>query len=336
MIGRIRCSLINVSAPATSHVMEFDVSALRWSGDLRNMLNELREAMRERDEEYAIRYIHGSKMDISIRHERVNHDTNVREEVRYLKVAMCPSRVNTLLSVARDKVYTALNTYCITQKIIVGNKRKCVYFLPFSSTNDMLSAIADANKMVREAQKILNEYVKSKHFDRINSILVKYKLLDEPLKTLQPIPEITYSLTPIVFDPDVLREYIEPKLMADVERQIVGRKKAIVQEAIKLVQVRINQIVDSILKQKVNEMDVQQAINRLKALVDDVGLSNIPVLARELDSLHDTFVQAIQNGYVFDTKEVGNRVTSLLKEVASMAGVTTPALKAGDISRGRA
>jgi len=317
MIGQIRCSLISVSAPAVQHILKADVSQLKWSGNLRNLINELKELLWERDRAYVARYTHGPKVDVSIKAERVNDD-GVREEVRYLKIPLVPTRVTTLLSSSRDKVYTALNTYCITQKVVLGWRKKCIYFLPYSMTNEMLKAIEEANDYVRQARRIMDDYLSSPYFNKLNEILLSYGLIKHRLGLQSTdIGTVTYSLTPIVFDPEVLKDYVEPKLMEDVRRIIEQRKRSIVEEAVKVLRLRISEVAEQILKQKVTEMDVEQALEKLANLAEDVGLSAIKHSV--IPKLRDEFTKAIEGGYVIDVKAVNSRVAAALKEVVVLA-----------------
>ncbi|MEM4154526.1 MAG: hypothetical protein QXW52_06905, partial [Candidatus Caldarchaeum sp.] len=186
---RLQGSIVNIYAPAPLYEYTIDVSKMRWGAELRTLLNELREWVRVTDSEYAERQIRGRRITVNVKPRRSGRE----KETRTVDVPTVPSRVENILGTMRTYLYSSINDLCpYVEKIDLGRKKRRIYFLPHSRINMFMDSIDLANKMVNEANKIIEDFTQSDHFIKLNRILSKHGY--EPIEGIQPVTPVRFSL----------------------------------------------------------------------------------------------------------------------------------------------
>ncbi|MEM4301531.1 MAG: hypothetical protein QXQ70_03065 [Candidatus Caldarchaeum sp.] len=314
---KLQGSIINIYAPAPLYRHSVDVSMLKWSGNLRNFINDLKELVRQMDEHYAERAIRGRNLQVNVKPVKVSGD---REELRTLDVPIVPSRVENILASVRKELYDGINSICpFVEKIDLGRKKRRIYFLPNSRVNDFLELVDACNRRVSEANNIIKDYVASQYFKTLNTILTQYGF--EQVQTIATVPKIRYSLLPVVLDPGIIIEYVDEKYRKDVERSILVEKKEILRSALEKIRQEIDAIVNIQIQPDKSLTTVTQKIAALENLAKDIGVADY--LKQEIDRLRSMAAgygegdEVYRKNLLQKIQQISNqRLKTLLKEMA--------------------
>lgn len=314
---KLQGSIINIYAPAPLFRYTVDVSKLRWSGNLRNFLNELKELVREMDEHYAERAIRGRNLQVNVKPVKVSGDS---EELRTLDIPVAPSRVENILASVRKELYDGINTLCpFVEKIDVGRKKRRIYFLPNSRVNDFLELVENCNTRISEANNIIREYAQSNFFKDLNKILEKYGFAH--VKSIPSVPKIRYSLLPVVLDPEIVIQYVDEKYRKEVERTVLAEKNEIVKSALEKIRHEINSVISMQISPDTALTTINQKMASLENLAKDIGVEEylkeeIKKL-KEMVSNREALDELYRRNLLEKIQQITNqRLKTLLKEMA--------------------
>ena len=303
--------LISIYAIMPGYEAVFDISSMSWT-TLRSFLQELGEAVRERDAEWRERRSRGRS--IKIFYKRVRDPlTKKTREIKYLKLITVPSRVLSILSLIKQGIYMDLiPTYC-EKLFLVATKgrRKVLYFLPAYNLEPFLQELKTYDEDIKEANQIINEYKNSKHLKTIQAILKKYGY--EPELEIPKVPKIRYDLAPLIFDPDLVKQWIENKeLVQEIEAKIKEKQKQIINKAVRKLRIEVNAVIETIRAEKFKPEAAEKALKRIEAIAESVGLESI--VAPTVSQLR----QALENPPILDPKiaqQLDQRIKSLLENL---------------------
>jgi len=306
--------LVSVSARSPNYEYEFDVTHMHWD-DFRTFLRELAESVRERDEEYAEKKSRGRSIKVYYKRVKMATPSGKPEirELKFIRLSSVPSRALSLLSTIKQDIYMdIIPTYCEKLSLIQAYEtRHVVYFLPDYNLEPFVASLRSLNSKVVEVNKILLEYSKSPHFEKINSILRKYGYPALPMP--EPIPPVEYDVIPLILDPEAVKKWIEDKkLVEEIEEKVREKQKQIIERAVNKFRESVNKLVKELRKQELTPERAKEAIEKLRKISASVGIQ--ATVAPILDSLEES----INNPLMIDkkiAKQLDTRLRTLLENL---------------------
>lgn len=283
--------------------------------DLRQFLQELGEAIRERDEKYRERRSRGRALKIyykRVRETTPSGNPSTRE-IKLLHIKAVPARVLSILSKVKQEVYNnVIPRHCERLELIQAyGARRVIYFIPEYNLEPFIDSLKSLNQNIREANKILKEYAESPHLKRINNILRRYGF--QPLPEPEKVPPIEYDLAPLIFDPDVVKQWIENKeLVQTIEQKIKEKQRKIIEKAVERLKSRVNELIAQIRSEQFTEQAAKQAIKEISRIAETVGLQSI--IAPTLKHLETS----IEHPHQLDpkiAKQLNQRIKTLLENL---------------------
>lgn len=269
----LRGFLLSVSCPSESHLeVSYDTTRLGWDR-YRQVIYGLSDLLAEIDEEYKLRRLRGR--GIQARHRRlVDPDGQVRR-VKVLRFSPYPSRYSNHLTSLRTRLYMEVNRRCVPlQYSQSGYYKEVLYLLPYSEAPNLLEEVEMMNMEIRGLREEVERFKETKYAEMITELLRKaYGEELNPYAMVREIPEIRLRLTPIQVEPHILEEYVDERVLRQLELQ----RRELAERAIEHFRTKLTNLINELLAvrraEEFKEMATQ--LRELRRIAEDVGLRSL-------------------------------------------------------------
>uniref|UniRef100_A0A6M3JZ59 Uncharacterized protein n=1 Tax=viral metagenome TaxID=1070528 RepID=A0A6M3JZ59_9ZZZZ len=293
---------------------------------------EIEDWMEIVDEEYKVRETRGRGWQG--RGKRITKD----ERVRLLKFSPFPSSLSNVLRSIRRELYIEIHKQCsVLEGSQQGRYKQNIYILPYVNAGAFMVYLQTLDEKINELNKDIQLFQKTDNAEIVFNILTKYKvagLLDKQWS----IPHITFDVTPLSLDPNVVLNMVEAQrgTIADqlneeeqqglerLQRSLQVQYKETVIKTIESLKTELNGIMSKfIMAKKLDPENARIELEQLRRKAASIGLEAMAssVIEPLLMAIDDP-QKAVENfgtetifGKQEVSKEVNMRIEGLIDNI---------------------